>query len=87
MPDQRLVLLASEVRARAEEIWTRAETFHDADSQEKMRTIAATYEELVQRIEQVPSTRTSKCRLRGTDSDVVNGIDAQRSDQVARGPS
>ncbi len=50
MPDPRLLLLASELRVRAE-VLTRAETFNDAESQERMRAIAATYEELAQRIE------------------------------------
>lgn len=41
-----------ELRARAEEMSARAETFHDADIRQKMREIAAGYENLAQRLEQ-----------------------------------
>jgi hypothetical protein len=52
MPDVWLLSLASELRAHAEEISARAETFRDAHAREKMRQIAASYEILAQRIEQ-----------------------------------
>ena len=52
MPDPELLLLAAKLRARAEEILTRAETFHDTDARQKLRRIAATYEKLAERIEQ-----------------------------------
>jgi len=52
MSDPKLLLLAAELRARAEEILTRAGTFHDADARRKLHGIAATYEKLAQRIEQ-----------------------------------
>jgi hypothetical protein len=52
VPDPELLSLAKDLRARAEEILARAETFHDADVQQKMRAIAAGYENLAQRLEQ-----------------------------------
>jgi hypothetical protein len=47
----KLLSLARDLRARAEEVLARAETFHDADAREKMRRIAASYEKLAQRLE------------------------------------
>jgi hypothetical protein len=52
MPDPRLLLLVSELRARAEEIRTRAETFHDEEARQELRKIAATYVKLAERLEQ-----------------------------------
>jgi hypothetical protein len=52
MPDANLLSLARDFRARAEEILTRAETMHDADTRQKMREVAAGYEKLAQRVEQ-----------------------------------
>jgi hypothetical protein len=52
MLDDNLLSLARDLRARAEEILTRAETMNDADARQKMREIAASYEKLAQRIEQ-----------------------------------
>ena len=52
MPDQELLSLAMELRARAEEISARAETFHEADIRQKLRGIAASYEKLAQNLEQ-----------------------------------
>jgi hypothetical protein len=46
-----------ELRARAEEMSARAETFHDADVRQKMHEIAAGYEELAQRLEQHASSK------------------------------
>jgi len=46
-----------ELRARAEEISARAETFHDADVREKMRGIAAGCQKLAQRLEQHASSK------------------------------
>ena len=51
MTDEVLLSLAMEMRARAEEMSARAETFRDADVRQKMREIAAGYEELAQRLE------------------------------------
>ena len=51
MPHSKLLLRAEELRARAEEILAQADTFQDADSQQKMRDVAAVYEQLAQRIE------------------------------------
>jgi hypothetical protein len=52
MPDQWLLSLAMDLRARAEEIAARAETFHDSDARQKLRRIAATYEKLAERLEE-----------------------------------
>jgi hypothetical protein len=52
MPDDHLQSLARDLRVRAEEILTRAETMNAADARQKMREIAASYEKLAQRIEQ-----------------------------------
>ena len=54
--DQLLLSLAMELRARAEEMSARAETFHDADVRQKLRGIAAGYENLAQRLEQHASS-------------------------------
>jgi hypothetical protein len=43
MPDPQLLLQTRALRARAEEIRTRAETFRNADVREKMREVAARY--------------------------------------------
>ena len=51
MPDTDLLSLARDFRARAEEILTRAETMHDADTRQKMREVAAGYEKLAHRVE------------------------------------
>ena len=51
MPDPRLLALANDCRERAEEIVTRAETFHDAGAQERMRRLAASYQKLAERLE------------------------------------
>jgi len=45
-------LLATELRARAEQVVARAETMKDADAQQKMRRTAESYEKLAQRLEQ-----------------------------------
>ena len=55
--DQWLLSLAMELRARAEEMSARAETFHDADVRQKMRGIAAGYENMAQRLEQYASSK------------------------------
>jgi hypothetical protein len=53
MPDKRFLELAQESRDRAEEILSKAETFKDAGAKQKMLEIAAKYEELAKRMEQV----------------------------------
>ena len=55
MPDPRVQLLARDLRARAEEIWSRAETFHDAEARQKLREIAASYEKWARQLEQLAS--------------------------------
>jgi hypothetical protein len=52
MPDQWLLSLITELRARAEEILARADTFHDAEARQTMHRIAASYEKLAARLEQ-----------------------------------
>ena len=52
MQKQELLSLATELRARAEEISVRAETMQDAEARQKLRGIAASYEQLAQRLEQ-----------------------------------
>jgi hypothetical protein len=52
MPDLNLLELARDARERAEEISTRADTFHDALARERMRRIAADYIKLAERLEQ-----------------------------------
>jgi len=52
MPDQKLLLLAVDLRVRAKEVAVRAETFHDEEARQKLRRIAETYVKLAQRLEQ-----------------------------------
>jgi hypothetical protein len=52
MPDASLLLLASDSRARSEEVLARAETFNHADARQKLRKIAETYVKLAERLEQ-----------------------------------
>ncbi len=47
----KLLLLARKLRSRAEEIVIRAETFRNAEAREKMLQIAASYENLADRLE------------------------------------
>ena len=53
MPDQSFLSLARNARDRAEEILTRAETFHDAYAKQKLREIAVKYVKLAEQLEQV----------------------------------
>jgi hypothetical protein len=46
MPDQKLLSMATALRLRAEEVLTHAEAMQNADTQKKMRGVAATYERL-----------------------------------------
>jgi hypothetical protein len=52
MAAENFLSLATDLRARAEELLLRAETMHDAVAALKMREIAASYERLAQRVEQ-----------------------------------
>jgi hypothetical protein len=53
MPEvSRLLLVARDLRARAEEVLARAETMKDADACRKMREIAAGYQRLARRLEE-----------------------------------
>jgi hypothetical protein len=51
MPDRELLLLAKDLRARAEELLARAETFHDTDAQRMLRKVAADYGNLADLLE------------------------------------
>jgi len=51
MPDPTLLAMARDLRARAEEVLVRAETFHNADSRQKLREIAETYVKMAERLE------------------------------------
>jgi hypothetical protein len=52
MVDINLLSLASDLRARAQEILARAETMYDTDAERTMREVAARHEKLAQRVEQ-----------------------------------
>jgi hypothetical protein len=51
MPDTQLLLLASNLRARAQEILAKAEIMGDARALVTMREVASRYETLAQRVE------------------------------------
>jgi hypothetical protein len=51
MADNNLLLLARDMRARAEEILAKAETMQDADARQLMHEIAERYEKLAERLE------------------------------------
>jgi hypothetical protein len=51
MPDIQLLLLARDLRARAEEILAKAETMGDAGAREMMRGAAASYEKSALQVE------------------------------------
>jgi hypothetical protein len=51
MVDVKLLSLAMDLRARAREMLSRAETVYDTDSEQRMRAIAACHEKLAQRLE------------------------------------
>jgi hypothetical protein len=56
MPEvEDLLALVRNARDRAAECWTRAETFRDPESRQKMREIAERYERLAERLEQAAS--------------------------------
>jgi hypothetical protein len=51
MPDAKLLSLARSLRARAQEVLAQAEIMENADAQQTMREIAASYERLARRLE------------------------------------
>ena len=51
MVDFKLLSLAMDLRARAQDILARAETMYDVDAQHTMREVAARHEKLAQRVE------------------------------------
>jgi hypothetical protein len=61
MPDQWLLSIVIELRARAEELSVRADSFHDEEARQKMRRIAETYEKLAQRLERHARDGDSPC--------------------------
>ena len=52
MVDVKLLSLAMNLRARAQDILARAETMYDTDAERTMREVAARHEKLAQRVEQ-----------------------------------
>jgi hypothetical protein len=52
MSDAKLLSLACDLRACAEEISTRAETFYDPNARQKMRGVALRCEKLAERAEE-----------------------------------
>lgn len=60
MPDQWIVSLVTKLRARAEELSVRADSFHDEEARQKMHRIAETYEKLAQRLEQHARDETTR---------------------------
>ena len=51
MPDAKLLSLARSLRARAQEVLAQPEIMENADAQQTMREIAASYERLARRLE------------------------------------
>jgi hypothetical protein len=51
MVDVKLLSLAMDLRARAREMLSRAETVYDMDTEQRMRAVAACHEKLAQRLE------------------------------------
>jgi hypothetical protein len=51
MPDLKLLAVAGELRDRAEEARTKAESFRDPETKRLMRLAAETYEEVARRLE------------------------------------
>jgi hypothetical protein len=51
MGDVKLLSLAMDLRARAREMLSRAETIYDMDSEQRMRAMAACHEKLAERLE------------------------------------
>jgi hypothetical protein len=51
MVDVKLLSLAMDLRARAREMLSRAETIYDMDTEQRMRVVAACHEKLAQRVE------------------------------------
>ena len=66
MRNEDFLALASEFRARAGEMFARAETVNDAGATQTMREIAAGYEELAQRIEQTVTPQPQRAHRRSS---------------------
>jgi hypothetical protein len=52
MADVKLLSLAMDLRARAQDILVRAETIYDMDTEQRMRAVAARCEKFAQQVEQ-----------------------------------
>lgn len=52
MPDAKLLLLAKNLRARAQEVLAQAEIMENVEAKQTMRDIAASYERLARRLEE-----------------------------------
>jgi hypothetical protein len=52
MVDAKLLSLAMDLRARAQDILVRVETMYDVDARQTMRKVAARHEKFAERIEQ-----------------------------------
>jgi hypothetical protein len=57
MVDVKLLSLAMNLRARAQEILVRVETMYDVDAQQTMREVAARHEKFAERVEQHPGAQ------------------------------
>jgi hypothetical protein len=57
MPDQQLLFLARDARERAEEVRTRAETFHNAEAKQRMLDLAVKYEKLAEQLEKAAADK------------------------------
>jgi hypothetical protein len=53
MPDAKLLLLARNLRARAQEVLAQAELMEDTEAKQTMGEIAASYERLAKRLEEL----------------------------------
>jgi hypothetical protein len=78
MYDTQFLLLASELRTRAEEILVRAANTNDREVQEMMRVVAAGYEKLARRAEE---------RVRETRQGLASPAPVAEPRSMARSPS
>jgi hypothetical protein len=57
MVDAKLLSLAMDLRARAQDILARAETMYDVDAQHTLREVAARHKKFAERVEQYPGAQ------------------------------
>ena len=67
MPDAKLLSLARSLRARAQEVLAQAEIMENAEAQQTMREIAASYERLAQRLEYEAGGADERYRTAGAE--------------------